>query len=161
MNNKKRKKRLIIMLASLIFIAFLSFYMVFICGFYAASDKVVGPYTGSANIDKYLEYEAWQIGRNKYGQPIFVDSDEAFKLAQEKYSEAIILIYNHFNEEYQVGKFGKNNYQLYKMLGWQIPTDDETIRKSGVELTQFLDIYENSFKRWIYVPGFGWDRICP
>ena len=91
----------------------------------------------------------------------FVDSDEAFKLAQEKYSEAIILIYNHFNEEYQVGKFGKNNYQLYKMLGWQIPTDDETIRKSGVELTQFLDIYENSFKRWIYVPGFGWDRICP
>ena len=41
------------------------------------------------------------------------------------------------------------------MLGWQIPTDDETIRKSGVELTQFLDIYENSFKRWIYVPGFA------
>lgn len=160
MKNKKVKTGLIIII-SFISIALLSYYMFFIRGFYAASDKVVGPYNGSANIDMYLEYEQWQIGENKYGQLIFVDPDKAFELAQEKYSDAISLIYEHFNEEYQLGQFSQNNYQQYKMLGWQIPTDDEEIRLSGVRLTQFLDIYENSFKRWVYIPEIGWDRICP
>ncbi|HQB33100.1 MAG TPA: hypothetical protein PLI19_07175, partial [Erysipelotrichaceae bacterium] len=83
------------------------------------------------------------------------------EFAKEQYAEAISLVYDSFNEEYQVGEFSESNYQLYKLLGWQIPAADEEIRKQGVKLTQFLDIYENSFKRWIYVPGIGWERICP
>ena len=61
MKNKKRKTILLI-IVSFISLALLSYYMIFIRGFYAASDKVTGPYTGSANIDVYLEYEQWQIG---------------------------------------------------------------------------------------------------
>lgn len=160
MTNKKIKN-IFIITGVIISLMLLSLYMVFIRGFYASSDKVVGPYTGSASIDEYLEYEEWQIGENQYGQPVFVDPHKAFEFAKEQYAEAISLVYDSFNEEYQVGEFSESNYQLYKLLGWQIPAADEEIRKQGVKLTQFLDIYENSFKRWIYVPGIGWERICP
>ncbi len=159
---KSSKRKIIVITASaLISISLLTYYMVFIFGFYAESDKVVAPYTGSANIEIYQEYPEWEIGANKYDQPIFIDPNKAFELAQEKYADAINLIYESFRDEYNLGKFSKNNYQLYKMLGWQLPTDDEEIRLLGVRLTQFLDIYENSFKRWIYVPEIGWERICP
>lgn len=30
--------------------------------------------------------------------------------------------------------------------GWQLTTDVEDIQKQGSEITQFFDIYENSFK---------------
>ncbi|NLZ75113.1 MAG: hypothetical protein GX914_01260 [Erysipelotrichia bacterium] len=160
MKNKKRKI-ILIFIMSIFSIALISYYMVFIRGFYAESDKVVGPYTGSAHVDDFKDVEQWQFGENKYGQIVFVDPDKAFDLAMEKYAEAINLIYDNYKEEYHLDKFSKKNYHIYMMLGWQLPTDDEQIRKQGVKLTQFLDVYENSFKRWIYVPGMGWERICP
>ena len=51
----------------------------------------------------------------------------------------------------------RENYQMYMVLGWQLPTDNETIRKQGSDLTKFLDIYENSEKRW-YLTPVGWVR---
>ncbi|HQB32100.1 MAG TPA: hypothetical protein PLI19_02095, partial [Erysipelotrichaceae bacterium] len=66
MTNKKIKN-IFIITGVIISLMLLSLYMVFIRGFYASSDKVVGPYTGSASIDEYLKYEEWQIGENQYG----------------------------------------------------------------------------------------------
>ena len=149
----KRVRLILIVCAAIVLLAGLSWYMVFVRGFYAESDKVVGEYTGNAKVAVFENDEAWKIGANKYGQPVFADPKKAFRLAQERFADAIKLI--------PPGKLTERNYQVFKQLGWQIQTDDEALSKLGFQLSQFLDIYENSFMRWIYVPGLGWERSCP
>lgn len=73
------------------------------------------------------------------------------------HGDAIHLIYETFGTEYGLNTFNNENYQMYMVLGWQLPTDNETIRKQGSDLAKFLDIYENSEKRW-YLTPVGWVR---
>ena len=37
-------------------------------------------------------------------------------------------------------------YNAYGAFGWQIVTDDDMLCKQGTQLSQFIDIYENSFR---------------
>ena len=39
----------------------------------------------------------------------------------------------------------KYTYKQYGMYGWQVASDNEMINEQGRKLSQFLDIYENSF----------------
>ena len=157
----KTVKTILIICASVLLFAGLSYYIIFIHGVYAESNKVVGEYVGTAHISPFENDEEWEIGANKYGEPVFTNPKKAFQLASERFTDAIDLIYDEFEAEYHIGRFSEKNFQMYKQLGWQIPTDNEAVRKQGVQLSQFLDIYENSSKRWIYEPGNGWERICP
>ncbi len=135
-------------------------YMAFIHGFYAASDRPVGPYTGPASLAYLPDLPCYKIAQNRYNQPIFEDPDAAFQQATKDYAHAIQLVYQQFHEAYRLDPFGKHTYQAYKSLGWQLTTDDEAIRKQGSDLTKFLDLYENSEKRWFLTP-YGWDRVAP
>lgn len=130
-------------------------YMAFIRGFSSDSGKPVGEYNGVANMQLSGDKECYKIAMNKYGHPIFENDSAAFKQATIDYENAINLIYDTFQEEYDLKPFSKKSYQMYMTLGWQIPTDDENIRMQGSDLTQFLDIYENGDRRWFLTSG-GW-----
>lgn len=134
-------------------------YTAFIHGFYAASDKPVGPYTGPAYLEYLPDIPCYKIAQNRYDQPIFEDPDAAFQQASKDYADAIHLVYQQFHEEYHLPPFGKHSYQAYKALGWQLTAGDESVRKQGSDLTKFLDLYENSEKRWFLTP-YGWDRVA-
>ena len=135
--------------------AFIFAYMAFVKGFYSASEKKVGEYVGTANLQFLGNNNCYKVAMNKYGQPIFEDPAAAFEQAAVDYEDAINLIYETFQADYNLEQFSQENYQMYLILGWQVPTEDEDIRKQGSNLTKFLDIYENSEKRW-FLTSIGW-----
>lgn len=101
------------------------------------------------------------MGKNKYGQPIFVDYKKAFGFLEDEFGDVIDTAYNMYHVDYNLGRFSKSNYSAYMNLIYQMPTENEELHHRYVIVAKFLDIYENSLKRWIYIPGIGWDRICP
>ena len=111
----------------------------------------------AANVEFLGGKEIYRVVANKYGEPIFENPSGAFDEAITDYGDAIHLIYETFGTEYGLNTFNNENYQMYMVLGWQLPTDNETIRKQGSDLAKFLDIYENSEKRW-YLTPVGWVR---
>lgn len=127
----------------------------FIGGFYAGSDKIVSEYTGTASIAEVEQYEQWKIGENKYGQPIFTDADKAYDFLEEEFTDVIDMAYDMYHEYYNFEKFNRQNYSVYKNLIYQIPTESEELHHRCVLVAKFLDVYENSFKRWVYVPELG------
>ena len=157
---KSKVKIFCIVLAGMIVVAALFFYMALFKGFYASSDKPIGDYSGPADFDFLGRKEIYHVVANKYGEPIFENSSGAFDEAEADYGDAIQLIYDTFGNEYDLGPFNEKNYQMYMTLGWQLPTDDEIVRKQGSDLSTFLDIYENSEKRWFLTP-IGWVSEAP
>lgn len=157
----KKSLKIILLVFCIVTISAVSFfYMALYKGFYASSDKNVGNYEGPANLEFLDGKDAYHVVSNKYGEPIFESQSDAFNQAISDYGEAIELIYNTFDEEYNLGTFSEKNYQMYMSLGWQLPTENEDIRTQGSDLTKFLDIYENGEKRW-YLTSIGWVREVP
>ena len=156
-----KKRKLLLAVLFVVTILLIFSYFVFVRGFYAESDKVVGEYTNGSSIEKFIQYDAWQIGENKYGQPVFVDHKKALQFLQEEYQDVLDKAYDIYHEEYKLGKFNDSNCGLYMNLIYQMPSENEDLRQRNVLVAQFIDIYENSLKRWIYIPGLGWNRVCP
>lgn len=109
-----------------------------------SKSEVVGEYDISKLGGDFLKSgnEAYAIGTNKDGMPIFKDTDKAFNQAIIDYKEGFTAI----EEEYDLKPISKKNWEEYKTYGWQLNTDNEDVRKQGSQITQFFDIYENSFK---------------
>lgn len=108
-----------------------------------STGQVVGEYnTSKLSNDFNQSNEAYAIGANKDGMPIFKDTSRAFDQARIDYADGFTAIQEQFNLEPVNGK----NWGSYKTYGWQLTTDAEDIQKQGSEITQFFDIYENSFK---------------
>lgn len=156
-----KKRKLLLAVLFVVTILLIFSYFVFVRGFYAESDKVVGEYTSRSSIEKFIQHDAWQIGENKYGQPVFVDHKKALQFLQEEYQDVLDKAYDIYHEEYKLGKFNDSNCGLYMNLIYQMPSENEDLRQRNVLVAQFIDIYENSLKRWIYIPGLGWNRVCP
>lgn len=156
-----KKRKVLLTALFVVTIILILLYFIFVRGFYAESDKVVGEYTGSASIEKFIQYDAWKIGENKYGQPVFVDYKKGFEFLQDEYQDVLDQAYDMYHEEYKLGKIDNSNCGLYMNLIYHMPAENEDLRQRNVLVAQCIDIYENSLKRWIYIPGFGWDRICP
>ena len=116
-----------------------------------APAKVVGEYDASRLGGAYLESgnPAYEIGANIYGKPVFVDAAKAFKAMKEEYSDALELI----REQFDLSSITKRNYDAYKVYGAQVMTEDESLRKKCVAVSQLLDIYENSFEYGSKVDG--------
>ena len=157
-----KKTKTISIIAVLIVIMSFGYYIVGSYGIYAKSDIIVAEYSGTANMSLYEGSEAWEFGQNQYGEPVFRDPRKAFDHARYKFSKVIEYIYRTEKEHDQyIHAFDYNHFQYYKVFAWQVQTDDEEIRRQGVELTKFLDIYENSLKKWLWVWGMGFQRIVP
>lgn len=85
--------------------------------------------------------EAYKVGANKEGKPVFVDPDAAFKQAVIDYKEGFKAI----QEEYYLFPITKLNWRSYGYYGWQLTHEDEDIIDQGYEISRFFEIYKNSF----------------
>ncbi|RCX22696.1 hypothetical protein DFP94_101277 [Fontibacillus phaseoli] len=87
--------------------------------------------------------EAYKMGYNKKDMPIFVDTDKAFKQFCNDYEDAILEV----KKQFELASISKTNWEPYLTYGWQLITDDESLRQKASEISSFFDFYENSFER--------------
>jgi len=99
---------------------------------------------GQVDKEKYESVsEYFSIGADKYGRAVFKDPFTAFDTMKELYSEGLTLI----AEEQDLSPISHRNYNLYKKFGWQVTTGTEEAQRQAKFVTNFLDIYENSFDK--------------
>ena len=105
-------------------------------------DQVVGEYD-TTNLSNTFDQtnEAYSIGANQDGLPIFKDTNKALEQALIDYADGFTAI----QKQYNLAPVNDENWKNYKTYGWQLTIDDENIKKQGSEISQFFDIYENSF----------------
>ncbi len=105
--------------------------------------KVVGEYDISTLGGEFLHSgdPAYQVGANRYGMPVFYDTDAAFAAMQQDYDDAL----DYLARTYDLRPITKRHYDSYKKLGAQVTTEDERLRAGCMAVSQFLDLYENSF----------------
>lgn len=116
--------------------------MITACG--NSNGEVVGEYDTSELRGDFIKSgnDAYDIGVNKDGMPIFKDNDKAFNQALIDYADGFSAI----QKEFDLKAIGEKSWEEYATYGWQLSTDDKDILKQGKEITRFFDIYENSFK---------------
>lgn len=158
MKNKKTVKTI-----SIIGVVLLLFYFSFIRGFYAFSDKWVDTYSGeiTKSIRYFMNHDVWALATNKYKEPIFIYEKEAFMLAKSKFSNIFDYIYNTYKQEYKLTKINKHNLDTYRQLIEKLPVNTQEELQNKNYCLDFIDIYMNDLKRYIFVPGKGIIRTYP
>lgn len=97
---------------------------------------------GQVDVQKYLDiHQDFDIGANKYGYPVFKNPEKALGTFKELYSDAITLI----QTEYDLDELNTESCQWYKAYGAQTQTGTQEESEQVNFVSQFLDIYENSF----------------
>ncbi|GAA0343602.1 hypothetical protein GCM10008967_37580 [Bacillus carboniphilus] len=48
--------------------------------------------------------------------------------------------------EFELEPISHDNYKDYKKFAWQITVKEKNVQQQGVEISKFLDKYENSFE---------------
>lgn len=103
-----------------------------------------GNIKGNVDAQELLEEDrSFEIGANSGGYAVFKHPKEAFLVMTEKYSDGIRLI----RQEFGLKPLTQNNYESYKTYGWQVTEGSDEAKKEASEVSAFLDIYENSFKK--------------
>lgn len=120
-------------------ISIFTFILVFMLSSCSTSGKVVREYTGDVSLG---DNEAYSLGENSKGMPIFEDIDKALAQAIIDYADGFKAI----EEQYNLKPVSKKNWRDYKTYGWQLNIEDENIIKQGVAISRFFDFYENSFQ---------------
>ena len=135
---KKSNRKLLIVIGSCIIFAIGIFgifdYIYFSPGIYYEGDV-------SKWEDSFPNHSAYELGLNSEGMPVFKDPNKALNQAKVDYSDAIKEI----RRKFKLLPLTKYTYKQYGMYGWQVASDNEMINEQGRKLSQFLDIYENSF----------------
>ena len=116
--------------------------------------NITNPYTqeyiiGKSNIKGEVDVEKYsniskdlEIGANKEGYAVFKDPHKAFKYVKENYKIGIRLI----KKQFYLGDLSNKNYKEYKTYGSQVTYDiSEGQMYQAFFISDFLDIYENSF----------------
>lgn len=78
---------------------------------------------------------------NNNEQIIFVSVNDSFTKLTKDYAEVIKII----EKEFDLKPLTKENYIDYKTYGWQMTSGSTSEKEQGVFISEFLDIYENSF----------------
>jgi hypothetical protein len=105
--------------------------------------KVVGEYGTSKLGFDFGNSGPYAIGANAKGMPVFKDPDKAFTQAVKDYADGFDAI----RREFKLPPVNKSNYPLYNTYGWQLTTGSDEEKRQGRIISQFFDIYENSFKK--------------
>lgn len=155
---KKKRNLIICVLLAIVLVLYFSL----ISGIYAFSDKWVNTYSGeiTKTIRYFMDYDSWTIAENKYSEPIFVYGDNAFQLAKIKFANIFDKVYDLYHEEYGISKINKHNLSTYKKLIDKLPTSNEEELETKNLCIEFINIYQNNLKKWIYIRGSGWNRIA-
>lgn len=146
------RKRNTIIYMVIIFIAILTTISTFIYRKYPKYSKdkeyvreyVIGEegIKGSVDVTKYANNPAYEIGADKEGYAVFKNPDKAFAQMKIDFAKGLAAI----KEEYKLSKLSRWNFRTYGQYGWQLTkTKDAEIINQGARISQFFDIYENSF----------------
>lgn len=107
-----------------------------------AYSKVVGVYDISRLKTDFGGGVAYEIGANSKGKPIFKTPQKAFQQALIDFSAG----FKEIKEEYHLWPASRFNWKPYHNYGWQLTTENKSIQSEGRQISQFFDIYENSFQ---------------
>lgn len=116
----------------------------------ATQEYIVGASGILGSVDKELFTRIspdFAIGADKYGRAVFIDPHQALATFEILYSDTIELI----KSEYDLKTFSHKNHEMYKVYGSQMGFNegDPEMLARCVFVSQFLDIYENSFDKTI------------
>lgn len=85
--------------------------------------------------------DAYALGLNSFGTPVFENPKEAFQQACMDYASGIAAI----QQQFQLEPVSLSNWKPYKVYGAQIVTEDGALREACINVSKFFDYYENSF----------------
>lgn len=112
----------------------------------ACQEYVIGNPGIKGNVDK-AKFEKksaeFKIGANKYGYAVFKNPKKAMKAFKEKYSIGISAI----RIEFDLEELTDDNVIQYKEYGTQLIKGTKKQKRQAAFVSEFLDIYENSFKK--------------
>lgn len=98
---------------------------------------------GDVDVEKFENVsEDFEIGANELGYAVFKNPDKAMSTLKEKYLPAINLI----KEEFNLKELSNDTITEYKNYGDQLTKGTKEEKKQAAFVSEFLDIYENSFK---------------
>ena len=98
---------------------------------------------GDVDVEKFENVsENFEIGANELGYAVFKNPDKAMSTLKEKYLSAINLI----KEEFNLKELSNDTITEYKNYGNQLTKGTKEEKKQAAFVSEFLDIYENSFK---------------
>ena len=98
---------------------------------------------GDVDVEKFEDVsEDFEIGANELGYAVFKNPDKAMSTLKEKYLSAINLIKDEFN----LKELSNDTITEYKNYGDQLTKGTKEEKKQAAFVSEFLDIYENSFK---------------
>ena len=135
------KKTLIVIFCSLLLVVAV---FVFASNTSNRPADVVGDYDTSNLSGSFLESEneAYLIGANSEGLPIFHNPDFAWEAMLSDYADGLKAIQNAFD----LAEITKEDFGFYKVYGMQVDAADAVdIVEECRDISRFLDIYENSF----------------
>ena len=101
-----------------------------------------GNIVGDVDTDWFLEKSLdFEIGANKYGVAVFKDPKKAMRRLKKDYKKGLWQI----RLECGMIPLTDFTYWFYKNNGWQVGGSEEASRQAAF-VTDFMDIYENSFR---------------
>lgn len=102
-----------------------------------------GNIKGDVDVNIFGTNPVYGIGANKDGYAVFKNPTEAFVQMKKDCVKGLKAI----QQEFYFAPISNRNFDRYKAYGWQLNSnEDEEVRQQALFVTQFLDIYENSFK---------------
>ena len=107
--------------------------------------RVVGDYDTSKLKGSFIdsENEAYQIGQNRLGRPVFKSTQKAWDAFIVDYAVGIATIQEAFN----LNPISKDDYQFYSTYGFDMPEGySAEIEEQCKDVSYFLLIYANSFR---------------
>lgn len=103
--------------------------------------KVVAPLSED-QIPTFLDNkDAYALGLNSFGTPVFENPKEAFQQACMDHASGIAAI----QQQFQLEPVSPSNWKPYGVYGTQIVTEDGALREECINVSKFFDYYENSF----------------
>ena len=102
--------------------------------------KVVGAYSGHVAYD-FGGGKAYAMGVNSVGDPVFKNPQLAFHQCLIDYHAG----FREIQEQNHLLPVNSLNWRDYGTYGWQTFAKDEKVRSQCSHISQFFDIYENSF----------------
>lgn len=82
------------------------------------------------------------VGATKEGMAVFKDPYKAMETLKQQYAPAIDSI----RKEFHLQPLNHGSFSDYKTYGWQVSLGDPAEKENCLFVSQFLDIYENSFE---------------
>lgn len=102
----------------------------------------VQEYTGTVDTARFESISPdFSIGAAENGQAVFKNPEKAFATFTDRYADTL----EQLRQAFDLPPVTEQEYELYKTYGWQFTGGTETERERAAFVSQFLDIYENSF----------------